>query len=190
MPPSNVRRQGPAILVLVVVLAGCSQARTGSANPELTPIPGASDSASRSPEPSIPPTSEPSSTSVSPETPAPQPPKAFLAVEGGDRVEGELGSYGWLNGGSDSPWLPGAPIHVGRGERLTLTLSEDVRVETWTVSRSPIDSLGDQLVGIGDGSTDPVAFAAPPPGTWSVSVSVWFADTLGSATYYWQMTVD
>jgi hypothetical protein len=128
--------------------------------------------------------------SVSADPSTAEPPAASLAVEGGDPVEGELGSFGWLNGGSDSPWLPGNPIHVGMGERLTLTLAEPVGLDTWSVSRSPVDQLGDQLVGMGAGSTAPIVFDPPPVGTWSVSVSIWVADNLGSATYYWRMDVD
>ena len=40
-----------------------------------------------------------------------EPPAATLAVEGGDPVAGQLGSFTWNGGGSDSPWLPGAPTH-------------------------------------------------------------------------------
>ncbi len=43
---------------------------------------------------------------------------------------------------------------------------------------------------MGEGSSEPVSFAAPPPGSWSVNVEVWFADNLGSAAYYWLITVD
>lgn len=119
----------------------------------------------------------------------PPPPAALLSVEGGDPVEGDVGSYTWVNWGSDSPWLPGAPIHVGSGEPLTLTLAEPVGIEQWTVSRSPADRLDQDVVGMAEGS-GPVGFAAPPAGAWSVNVSVWFEDNLGSAAYYWRMDVD
>ena len=52
---------------------------------------------------------------------ATEPPAASLAVEGGDPVTGQLGTFTWGDGGSDSPWLPGAPIAVGTGEQLTVT---------------------------------------------------------------------
>ena len=50
------------------------------------------------------------------------PPDASLAAEGGDPVPGQLGTFTWAGGGSDSPWLPGTPITVGAGESLTVTL--------------------------------------------------------------------
>jgi hypothetical protein len=181
------RRHGTPLACLVaglLVLAGCSRpgggtpaaTATGSVAPAGTP-----SQAAESIEPAP-------SASADPSIAAP--PSAFLAVDGGDQVEGELGSFGWLDGGSDSPWLPGNPIHVGASERLTLSLGPPVAVDTWAVSRSPAERLGDELVGMGSGSTTPVSFDAPPIGTWSVSVSVWFVDNLGSATYYWLVEVE
>jgi hypothetical protein len=41
-----------------------------------------------------------------------------------------------------------------------------------------------------EGSGEPLAFVAPPSGSWSVSVNVLFADNLGSAAYYWLIEVD
>lgn len=120
----------------------------------------------------------------------PLPPAALLSVEGGDPVEGDIGTFTGDNYGSDSPWLPGAPIHVGSGESLTLKLAEPVGIEHWTVSRSPADRLNQDVVGMAEGSSGPVRFAAPPAGEWSVYVSVWFEDNLGSAAYYWSMDVD
>ncbi len=120
----------------------------------------------------------------------PEPPAASIAVEGGDPVVGQLGSFSWENSGSDGPWLPGSPIHVGPGERLALILADPVGVANWTVSRTPEAANGAGVIGMAQGSGEPVTFAAPPPGSWSVSVDVWFVDNLGSAAYYWLMEVD
>lgn len=121
----------------------------------------------------------------------PEPPAASIAVEGGDAVVGQLGSFGWKNGGSDAPWLDGNPIHVGAGERLLLTLAEPVAIDTWRVSRVlPGSRDGMGSVGMAEGSGEPVAFVAPPSGSWSVNVNVLFADNLGSAAYYWRIDVD
>jgi hypothetical protein len=120
-----------------------------------------------------------------------QPPAASIAVEGGDPVVGELGSFTWQNSGSDSPWLDGNPIHIGSGETLTVTFAEPVAIETWTASRVDSATLdGSIAVGLGEGTVDPVAFTGPPQGTWSVNVNVWFADNLGSGSYYWLVEVD
>jgi hypothetical protein len=119
----------------------------------------------------------------------PLPPAALLSVEGGDPVEGDIGSFTGKDYGSDSPWLPGAPIHVGSGEPLMLTLAEPVGIEHWVVNRSPADRLDQDIVGMAEGS-GPVRFPAPPAGAWSVHVGVRFEDNLGSAAYYWRMDVD
>lgn len=178
------------LLVVACSRPGSSPLATTSAGISPNPAATASaDLASGAVEPSVVPSPEPT-PSVPADPSIAEPPAASLAVDGGDPVEGELGSFGWLNGGSDSPWLPGNPIHVGRGERLTLSLAAGLTLDTWSVSRSPVDQLGDQVIGMGAGSTAPVAFDAPPIGTWSVSVSLWFADNGGSATYYWRMEVD
>jgi hypothetical protein len=137
---------------------------------------------------------EPAPPSATPEVvsfePIQEPPGAAMFVEGGDPVVGELGSFTWMNGGSDSPWLPGYRIHVANGEVLTVTLAESIGIANWTAGRVRLDNLDGGAVGIGQGLTDRIIFPAPPPGIWSVSVNVWFADNLGSASYYWAVTVD
>ena len=138
--------------------------------------------------PSTEPTDGPAQTPVDPAMP--EPPAAALAVEGGDPVVGELGSFSWDNSGSDSPWLPGTRMHVGSGERLTLRPATDVPIERWTVTRTAGATFGSDPVGVADGSSRSVTFAAPPRGSWSVQVEVWFANDLGSAAYYWLITTD
>ena len=177
---------------------GADRASTAvQAEPSTTARPSPPETASDLPsteaplEPSVEPSrfagrSEPAIT----EPPIPEPPAATLAVEGGDPVVGELGSYAWMNSGSAAPWLPGAPIHIGHGERLTLKLADPVRLANWTVARTPAATFGSGVIGIGEGSSQTVSFAAPPQGSWSLNVSVWFAGNLGSAAYYWLVTVD
>jgi hypothetical protein len=121
----------------------------------------------------------------------PEPPPASVSVEGGDPVVGQLGTFEWRNGGSHAPWLDGAKIHVGSGELLTMTLAEPVPVASWSVSRQPPGSRDDfGAMGMAEGSGEPLTFLAPPPGSWSVGVSVRFTGTLGSASYYWLVNVD
>jgi hypothetical protein len=120
---------------------------------------------------------------------APEPPAATLAVEGGDPVTGQLGSFTWGDGGSDSPWLPGSPIAVGAGERLTVALADGVDVATWSARRvSSGTTDGSGAVGLGTGGP-PIAFDTPGTGSWSVQVTVDFDAGLGSASYYWLVTV-
>lgn len=123
--------------------------------------------------------------------PGVSPPVASMAVEGGDPVVGALGSYTWRSAGSDAPWLRGSPIHVGHGEELELALSLPVAIATWTAGRTTPGSLdGSGAIGLAEGRGGLPRFFAPPPGTWSVQVVIWFAANQGSAAYYWLVEVD
>jgi len=189
----------PLTLVLAVAAAvavmACS-AVAHSTSPSATPAgagtarPSVADIPSSAPSSAIA-TAEPSSPAPStPEPPMPEPPAASLQVEGGDPVVGALGGFTWMNGGSAAPWLPGRPIHVGRGEQLTFALAEPVAVAAWTVSRSPGAAVGTDIVGMADGTGEPLTFDAPPAGSWSIAVDVTFEDNLGSAAYFWLVAVD
>lgn len=186
------RSARPMLLALVSVgllCAGCSRPGASPVGSEAAPTAAAGSSAPA--VPSIEPSAEaPPSEPLVTEAAMVQPPAASIAVEGGDPVVGQLGSFTWDNSGSDSPWLPGNPIHIGSGERLRLVFADPVRLAGWTVSRAPAEANGSGVVGVAEGSGEPVTFAPPPAGSWSVSVSVWFADSLGSASYYWLIEVD
>ncbi len=117
------------------------------------------------------------------------PPTASLAAEGGDPVVGQLGTFTWGDGGSDSPWLPGAPVAVGSREPLTVTLADGPPVSGWTARRvraGATSPAGAVAVGSGSG---PIAFDAPATGSWTVEVAVTFADGLGSAAYFWRLDI-
>ena len=136
------------------------------------------------------PRTEASPTPDAPAASLGEPPQATLAAEGSDPVTGALGSFTWGDGGSDSPWLPGAPIAVGSGEPLTVHLPAGVPVKDWKAVRVPAGSAdGIRAVAIADDTTTPIAFRAPGPGTWSTQLVVTFGEGLGSATYYWAVTV-
>jgi hypothetical protein len=119
---------------------------------------------------------------------ADRPPDALLSSEGGDPVAGQLGSYTWAGGGSDSPWLPGAPIAVGRGEPLQITLQPATAVASWAARRNPATATsGSGATALGEG-TAVIAFPAPGPGAWTVEVTIRFTGG-GSATYAWRLDV-
>jgi hypothetical protein len=183
-----VRPTTRAVLTILVVasLAAACQA-VGSPAPSSTPIgsPGSAGPVG----PAATPTETAGATPSAVASPSTEPPAASLAAEGGDPVAGQLGSYTWLSGGSDSPWLPGAPINVGAREPLTVTIGDGVAVVDWSARQAAAGSItGTGAVSLGRGGP-PVAFAAPGPGAWSVQVTVRFADDLGSASYYWQIAV-
>ena len=128
-------------------------------------------------------------------TPAPtvagidSPPEALLAVEGGDPVMGQLGTNTWKNGGSDAPWLRGAPITVGAGEPLTVTFLPGFDVASWRTRYVPAASDGQSGgASLGEGVGQPT-FQAPAAGSWTVDVTVEFKVENGRAEYYWRLDV-
>lgn len=184
----SVRPAIPAMVAVALVAIACS---TGgpSAPPANGSPAAASGAASPAPTASVAVTASPVTGAAATARPPSQPPNASLGVDGGDAVTGQLGSFTWNGGGSDSPWLPGAPIAVGQGERFGVALDRAVAVTGWSARRVVGGTAdGSGAVGLGDG-TGPVSFPAPPAGTWSVQVVVRFAGDLGSATYYWLVAV-
>ena len=176
-----------AFVIIAVLAFGCS----GPVGATSSPPPATVATAAHS-ESAVPPTpSAVAATSPSgSQPPGDAPPEATLVVEGGDPVTGKLGAYIWADGGSDSSWLPGAPIKAGAGETLTMTLDGDLGVAGWTARRVPAGTPGGAGAGeLGSGSSGPVTFSAPEKGVWSVQVNVDFAGGLGSASYYWQIEV-
>lgn len=137
--------------------------------------------------PAPPTTPEPSPTPTGELVP-PQPPVAVLSFPGGQPTAGDLGTYVYRGAGSDSPWLPGEPIAVPAAGALgEVFLSEPLRVTTWWARVAPAGRAprpGEaREIATGDGA---IAFELPT-GTWTVEVSVQFAEGIGSATYYWQL---
>jgi len=117
------------------------------------------------------------------------PPVALASVEGGDPVQGQLGTYTWAGNGSDAPWLQGAPISVGRGEVLGVAFDPLVDVSSWSARFVPLGRdgpAGGHPLGQGRA---PIRVGVPPPGAWTVLLSVDFADGLGTASYAWAVTV-
>ena len=142
------------------------------------------------------PTLSPVVASVSPTGPSPSaagrdaPPDASLAAEGGDPVIGQLGTYVWLDTGSDSPWLPGAPLAVGASEPLTISLDPDGEIEAWTARFVPAGAQGPAGARtLGEGAGRP-AFQAPEAGIWTVEVLLRFGPAAGEASYFWQLQVE
>lgn len=116
------------------------------------------------------------------------PPDAELMVEGGDPVAGQLGTFVWGGGGSDSPWLPGTPVRAAAGEILSITLAPDVVLSGWSALLAPAANGGGEgaiKVGTGPAAMDVVA---PEAGSWTLAVTIEFGD-LGGATYFWRLEV-
>ena len=181
---------GAAILAGVVLGCGPATSPTGVSGVIRTPDGGAPTVSSASPASSAtqpaPVTRGPSATVAGRDAP----PDALLAAEGGDPVAGQLGTYLWFEVGSDSPWLPGAPLAVGAGEPLTVDLRPDGEIASWSARYVPANADGpDGATSLGNGAGSP-AFAAPGGGTWTVELFVEFAAGVGNARYFWRLQVE
>jgi hypothetical protein len=185
-PTTYRRRLITAIqCLLAVVLTACtSGAGQSPGDPVPTAPPASTPATTVTPVPTV------TATGSTETEPAPAgPPSARLSADGGDPVVGQLGTYIWAEGGSDSPWLPGAPIAVGAGEPLTVTLDPAVAVESWRARSVPSTADGPDGASIlGAGGGDP-SFAAPSAGSWTVEVHVVFAGGAGDANYFWRLEV-
>lgn len=172
-----VRRTEPVVIAsLVALVLGGAACSSGA------PIPTPSPSETTGPTATAADTAPPIETA--------QAPVATLAVEGGDPVVGQLGTFAFGGSGSESPWLRGAPIRVGQGERLAVSLEPAVSVAAWTSRYVPSSATGpDGAVGLGQGAGMP-SFDPPPVGSWTVEVRVIFAAGQGDALYFWAVAVD
>lgn len=157
-------RPALAVLLLVTLVAACGG--TGPSAPPAEPTPAAAAT-----------------------EPAGGPPAAVLTAEGGDPVEGQLGTYTWRDGGSDAPWLPGASLTVGAGEPLRMTLRPATGITSWTVRVVPADATGPAGSDAITSSIPVVLVSAPAAGAWTLQVEVAFVDDLGQAVYFWALDV-
>jgi hypothetical protein len=127
-----------------------------------------------------------------PVEPGPEPPTALLLVEGAFPVAAQLGSYTWLGGGSDAPWLQGSPAGLPAGEQLRVELRPALPILRWSVRYAPAGADGPGgAVELGEGLIRGrvLESEAPPRGRWTVELFVTFGAGLGSARYYWLVDV-
>jgi hypothetical protein len=185
--------RGWATVALAIATTAAASACTAHASTPVSvgEVSTGSPPASHSPMPPTSSTSPHSTPSTAP-TPADEdvarPPAAALAAEGGDPITGQLGTYVWADGGSDSPWLHGAPIAVGSGEPLNVAFLPPIEVVAWrarSVPSSASDPSGARSLGQGSGLP---RFQGPGSGSWTVEVHAEFADGAGSASYFWLVT--
>jgi len=176
MPAARTRSRMALLPILAIGLAGCASqpAMPKAATP--TPASVATGAPTATGLPSV---GKPGIEA---------PPEAELSVEGGDPVTGQLGTFVWGTGGSDSPWLPGTPIRAGAGETLRVTPASDVATSGWSALLAPAANTGGEgAVNAGSGSAV-VDVTAPKAGSWTLAVTIAFGD-LGSATYFWLLEV-
>jgi hypothetical protein len=170
-----------AILVLIVV--GCALEPAGA-----TPPAGTLESVLVSPGPSV--RAAPSPSGEPSPDQAETPPAAFLAVDGGDPVPGQVGTYALAASGSDGPWLHGTPMAVGAGESLALILTPAWPIDSWQARYVPAgqpDPTG--AVSLATGRGDPV-LEVPPVGAWTMEIGLTFTAGAGTANYFWRLAVE
>ena len=115
----------------------------------------------------------------------------MLAAEGGDPVAGQLGTYTWAGRRIGRPWLPGAPIAVGAGEPLTVTVDPAVadRLVVGALVPAAARRPGRRRVtrrGRGHpGASRPGSGRLDGRGPASGSPTA-----SGDASYFWRLTVD
>jgi hypothetical protein len=133
-------------------------------------------------------------TVMAPPTPGLLPPEARLvAGTTGDPVAGQLGTFTWLDGGSDSPWLPGTPVVVPARTDLRVGFDPALPVSSWTATVVPASAdgpAGAATLGRGDGTDAPVDFDGPEAGSWTVRLHAVFANGLGEASWFWGVAVE
>jgi hypothetical protein len=186
----EVLRDAARVVLVALVLAGCGSTPAATVRSSATAATAASPPMVVSPAaPSsvVPSAAAPSARAAA--TLVDGPPSGRLSAEGGDPVVGQLGTYTWADGGSDSPWLPGAPIELGAGEPLTVSFEPTITTEGWQARSVPSTAAGpDGATVLGMGSGAPT-FPAPGAGSWTIEVHVTFGDGAGDASYFWRLDV-
>ena len=183
MRPTSPTRTLQIAIIGITLLAGL----TAACAPVSAPDAAASPTSEATLGPSI---------GSQPSDPAPSragrdaPPDAALAAEGGEPAIGQLGTYLWLQTGSDAPWLLGAPLKVGSGEPLRVAFDPGIGVDAWMARFVPAATQGPEGARpLGEGVGKP-AFPAPDAGDWSVHLFVRFAGGAGEANYFWHLQVE
>ncbi|CAN5717805.1 hypothetical protein BH23CHL7_BH23CHL7_08370 [soil metagenome] len=125
------------------------------------------------------------------------PPIARLLAPGVPAAAGYLGSFSYHEQFADAPWIGAQALDLVRlpagRPQVTVALPAGNSFERWNVSYAAADDPAGSAVmplGAGDGATiERLAMDPPPAGEWVISVSLWFAEGAGDATYYWSVEV-
>ena len=178
---------------LVVVAAGCGWSGSTAPPPPASASPEAVTS-SRAPATSANPGSTEPAVAASGGGPAAanEAPVATLVTATG-RHPGDVGGFDFGTYTQSAPWLPASAldrVDVAAGEALRVELDGRTSIAEWTAAyAAAADVTGDQLVGLGGGEAA-IAFDGPPAGAWVVTVTIVYADGLGSGAYYWHVVAE
>jgi hypothetical protein len=133
--------------------------------------------------------------SVAPATPGAvsDAPLAFLVVDA-NRYPGEVGGFTFGRYSQSAPWLPAKAldsITVPAKAELRVELDDRATIDGWTARvATAADETADSVAGLAEGRGAVVAFGAPAPGDWVVSVTITYGDSLGSGAYFWHVIVE
>ena len=193
MPRRTVRRTTVvAPLVLAWLVAGC-----GTGGPSAPVAPAAPAGATPAAPTGSAPGSPVAGTSAIP-TPVPAgtlagPPLATLGGEAlpGEPAVGELGSFTWVDEGSDAPWIvPATGVVATPGMPVGVTFEPPAAASSWIARWAPIAAGGPGEVDTSAEGTGPVTIGTPgAAGAWSLQVESRFGAGR-SATWYWRVDVE
>ena len=194
MPSSLVRRSAlVAPLVLAGLAAGCGTGGTPSpGSPSIEPATSSPVAAS--------PTTTPVASASGPAAPTPvpadtltEPPAAALVGETlpGTPVAGALGSFTWVDEGSDSPWIvPPTGVAAAPGIPVSVAFDPPAAASSWIARWAPVTATGAGDVDTFAEGTEQVTIVTPDtPGAWSLQVEARFGEGW-SATWYWRVDVE
>ena len=126
------------------------------------------------------------------------PPDASMSVDGGQAIEGALGSFCYFEGDEGGCGDIGEELVLDEtpfagGEELTFRLAEDALIGRWTIEYSrypdgPVETrYEDQPPQKG---VEVVSVMGPPAGDWRISLSTELTTAAGEgdATYEWRLS--
>ncbi len=186
-------RRAHEVLVLAIGLAVGACTAAGPPTASMLPPPPSPSAVAAVATPAA--TATEADASVAPATPAAvsDAPLAVLVV-GAERHPGEVGGFTFGRYSQSAPWLPATAldsIRVPADAELRVELDDRATIDGWVARlATSADVTADAVTGLAEGGGAVVAFNAPVPGDWVVSVTITYGDGLGSGAYFWHLIVE
>lgn len=115
-----------------------------------------------------------------------------------EEVVGLLASFAFCDGSTEAPWPAAASlpeVQLTDDEiNILISIAEGQSFLQWqalsapTSATSPTDATM-LSSGTSDSGVDSVSFAGPTTGEWVISMTLTYPGQIGSATYFWLVTV-
>jgi hypothetical protein len=140
-------------------------------------------------------------------TPGAHPPRAYLSLDGGSPVKGDLGSFTWGTTSGDGQAPIGPRVDASTAAHLTVTIGGEVCAAWWRIQLAPrptspwghqepfLDLVPAHLGSLlKPGKANHFELGSLPPGDWVVQSILEFADghgnVIGQTTSFWNAVVD